>query len=59
MSKIIAISLIIVGVAGLGLSSMMLGDIGVAAGIGSIMSILAGVGFLINNKSNSNASSND
>ena len=59
MIKIISISLIIVGAAGLGLSTMMLGDIGIAAGIGSIVGILAGVGFLTVNKSNTSTSSND
>jgi len=44
--KIIGILLFIVGGIGLILSTMMFGDIGVAAAIGSISAILTGVGFL-------------
>lgn len=43
--KGISIALMIVGVLGLFLSFMMFGDIGIAAGIGSIVGILSGVGF--------------
>ncbi|CAM3173699.1 hypothetical protein FITA111629_07745 [Filibacter tadaridae] len=44
--KIIGILLLIVGGIGLILSSMMFGDIGIAAAIGSISAILSGIGFL-------------
>ncbi len=45
--RIIAILLILIGVIGLFLSSMMFGDIGLAAGIGSVTAILSGAGFFI------------
>jgi len=48
--KIIGMLLLIVGGIGLILSSMMFGDIGVAAAIGSISAILTGIGFLKLNK---------
>ena len=48
--KIIGILLLIVGGIGLVLSTMMFGDIGIAAAIGSISAILTGVGFLKLNK---------
>jgi len=48
--KIIGILLLIVGGIGLILSSMMFGDIGIAAAIGSISAILTGMGFLKLNK---------
>lgn len=48
--KVISIILLIVGGIGLLLSTMMFGDIGVAAAIGSITAILTGVGFLKLNK---------
>lgn len=48
--KIIAILLLVVGGIGFILSTMMFGDIGVAAGIGSVSAILTGVGFLKLNK---------
>lgn len=44
--KVIGIILIIFGVLGLLIAGMMFGDIGVAAGIGSIVGILAGVGLI-------------
>lgn len=44
--KIIGILLVVVGLIGLILSSMMFGDIGIAAGIGAITAILSGVGFI-------------
>lgn len=46
MMKGIAIALIIVGVIGLLMSMAMFGDIGIAAGIGSITALLSGFGFL-------------
>ena len=48
--KAIGIILIIFGIIGIGLSAMMFGDIGIAAGIGSITAILSGIGFLKINK---------
>ncbi|WP_438317287.1 hypothetical protein [Sporosarcina sp. FA9] len=48
--KIIGILLLIIGGIGLLLSSMMFGDIGLAAAIGSTTAILTGVGFLKLNK---------
>lgn len=48
--KIISIILIIIGAFGLLLSTMMFGDIGLAAAIGSITAILSGVNFLNLNK---------
>jgi hypothetical protein len=49
--KAIAILLIILGVIGIFMSLMMFGDIGVAAGIGSLTALLSGIGFwLVNNK---------
>lgn len=52
--KVISIILIVVGVIGLLLSTMMFGDIGLAAGIGSVTAILSGIGFMnVNKKINS------
>jgi mannitol-specific phosphotransferase system IIBC component len=48
--KSIAIILIVIGILGLLLSTMMFGDIGVAAAIGSLTAIFSGVGFLQVNK---------
>jgi len=48
--KTIGILLLIVGVIGLVLSTMMFGDIGIAAAIGAISAILTGIGFLKLNK---------
>jgi hypothetical protein len=48
--KAIGIILIVFGAIGLMLSAMMFGDIGIAAGIGSVTAILSGIGFLITNK---------
>lgn len=48
--KIIGIILIIVGVLGIILSTMMFGDIGIAAFIGSLASLLSGIGFMSVNK---------
>lgn len=44
--KMIGILLLIVGGGGLILSTMMFGDIGIAAAIGAITAILTGIGFL-------------
>lgn len=43
--KIIAILLIIVGVVGILMGSMMFGDIGLAAMIGAFAALLSGIGF--------------
>lgn len=52
--KVISIILIVVGIVGLILSTMMFGDIGLAAGIGSVTAILSGIGFMnVNKKINS------
>ncbi len=48
--KTIGILLLIVGGIGLVLSTMMFGDIGIAAAIGAITAILTGVGFVKLNK---------
>lgn len=48
--KAIPIILIVIGVIGLLLSTMMFGDIGLAAGIGSVTAILSGVGLYNLNK---------
>lgn len=48
--KVLSILLVIIGILGLLISSMMFGDIGIAAAIGSITAILTGVGFNIINK---------
>lgn len=54
MMKVISIILIVVGIVGLILSTMMFGDIGLAAGIGSVTAILSGIGFMnVNKKINS------
>lgn len=49
--KIIAIILIIIGLIGIFLGSMMYGDIGLAAIIGASASLVSGIGFLKINKS--------
>jgi positive regulator of sigma E activity len=43
----IAILLLILGFVGIIMASFMFGDIGIAAGIGAMTAILAGIGFLI------------
>lgn len=48
--KLIGIILVVVGVIGSILSSMMFGDIGLAAFIGSIAALLSGIGFIMMNK---------
>lgn len=48
--KIIAILLVILGVIGLLMSTLMFGDIGIAAGIGALTALLSGFGFLNLNK---------
>lgn len=48
--RVNAIILIVLGVIGLLLSTMMFGDIGISAAIGSITAILSGIGFLQVNK---------
>ncbi len=44
--KVIGILLLIVGIIGIILGSMMFGDIGIAAFIGAAGSVLSGIGFL-------------
>ncbi|WP_167859166.1 hypothetical protein [Paenibacillus cymbidii] len=48
--KIIGILLVVVGVIGIILGGMMVGDIGIAAMIGAITAVLSGVGFLLMSK---------
>jgi energy-converting hydrogenase Eha subunit C len=48
--KVISILLIVTGVIGVILGSMMFGDIGIAAFIGAITAILSGIGFIISNR---------
>ncbi len=48
--KVIVIILIVVGVIGLFLSTLMFGDIGIAAAIASVTAILSGIGFINVNK---------
>lgn len=43
--KIISLLLVFLGVVGFGVSFMMFGDIGIAAGIGALAALLSGVGF--------------
>ena len=45
--KIIAVLLVLLGVAGIGLGGMMFGDIGVAAMIGGASALLSGIGFFL------------
>lgn len=47
---VVSILLIVLGVLGLFMASMMFGDIGFAAMIGAISAILSGIGFLFVNK---------
>lgn len=47
---VIAILLLILGLMGIIMASMMFGDIGIAAAIGALTAILAGIGFIITNK---------
>ena len=46
--KIIATLLIVIGIGGILMGTMMFGDIGVAAMIGGAVGILSGLGFLMN-----------
>lgn len=48
--KVISIILIVIGALGLLMSTMMFGDIGIAAAIGSVTAILSGVGLFNVNK---------
>lgn len=48
--KIIPIVLIVIGALGLLISTMMFGDIGLAAAIGSVTAILSGIGLRNLNK---------
>ena len=57
--KIIGILLLVVGVIGILLGSMMFGDIRIAAMIGAVTAILSGIGFIQCNKAIKNISSNE
>lgn len=48
--RIISILLLIVGIIGILLGNMMVGDIGIAAIIGSITACLSGIGFFLVSK---------
>lgn len=48
--KLIGILLIILGVAGIAIGSMMFGDIGIACIVGAAAALLSGIGFLKVNK---------
>ena len=48
--KVIAILLIILGVIGFFMGSLMFGDIGIAAMVGAAAALLSGIGFFIVNK---------
>ncbi len=45
--KIVGILLLIFGVAGIGLGSIMYGDIGIACIVGDLAALLSGIGFLM------------
>ncbi len=45
--RVIGILLIILGVAGIFLGMMMIGDIGVACIVGALAALLSGIGFMI------------
>lgn len=47
---VIAILLLIVGLLGIIMATMMFGDIGIAAAIGALSAILLGIGFIVANK---------
>ena len=57
--KVLGIILIVVGGIGIIMAGAMFGDIGFAAGIGAITSILSGVGFVIVGKKLKNLVPND
>lgn len=48
--KVIAVLLLIVGALGMLMSSMMFGDIGLAAMIGALTALLSGIGFFMADK---------
>jgi len=48
--KVIGIILIIVGVLGFAMGSMMIGDIGLSAMIAAVTALLSGIGFLLTPK---------
>ncbi len=45
--KIVGILLLILGVAGIGMGSIMYGDIGIACIVGGLAALLSGIGFLM------------
>ena len=45
--KVIAVLLVIWGVIGIGMGSMMFGDIGIACIVGGIAALLSGIGFFV------------
>ena len=48
--KVIAILLVLVGVLGLVMGTMMFGDIGIACMVGGMSALLSGIGFLLSAK---------
>ncbi|WP_432776066.1 hypothetical protein AAFJ72_03460 [Brevibacillus gelatini] len=54
--KIIGILLVIIGVVGIAMGSVMFGDIGIAAMIGASSALLSGIGFLIRTSKNKQTS---
>lgn len=48
--KVIAILLVLVGVLGLVMGTMMFGDIGIACMVGGMSALLSGIGFLLASK---------
>lgn len=48
--KVLGIILIVFGIIGFMIGGAMFGDIGISAWIGSIVSMLTGIGFIITNK---------
>ena len=45
--KVIAILLVLVGVLGIVMGTMMFGDIGIACMVGGMSALLSGIGFLL------------
>jgi hypothetical protein len=45
--KVIAVLLVLVGVLGLVMGTMMFGDIGIACMVGGMSALLSGIGFLL------------
>ena len=48
--KAVAILLVLVGVLGIGMGTMMFGDIGIACMVGGVSALLSGIGFFLVSK---------